>query len=174
MSNEKLDDSHRIRFQGQAYLGEHLKRSLSTSDISDVVRKPLANLPATVDEEDEGQWSSSPFWSKIISLIRCRRWISQAFQSRCQQNCSEDGQWNGATNARTWVIRSKHIGWSRWRRMINDYRRTECIIGDREKNILADSSNQSVRFDSLVGVLMDRNIIRNCKSTVRWRFVSVT
>jgi len=38
---------------GQAYLGEHLKRSLSTSDIPETGRKPLANLPATVYEEDE-------------------------------------------------------------------------------------------------------------------------
>ena len=63
----KLDASYRIRVQGQSYLGEHLKRSLSTSDISDTGRKPLANLPATVYEEDEGQWSSSWCFSLVSS-----------------------------------------------------------------------------------------------------------
>ncbi|CAM4883314.1 unnamed protein product [Rotaria socialis] len=38
---------------GQSYLGEHLKRSLSTSDISKRTTKPSSNPPATLVEESE-------------------------------------------------------------------------------------------------------------------------
>ena len=100
-----------------------------------------------------------------------RRWkrIPQTFQSRCEQTGNEDEQRNRSKNTRTWVIRSKRIDRSLvGDRLINDYHRTEDITGDREKNIFADSSNQSVRFDCIVGVLMDKNIIRTYKSTVRF------
>ena len=42
--------------QGQTYLGEHLKRSLSTSDITTSSTKNASNPPATLYEEsEEGQ-----------------------------------------------------------------------------------------------------------------------
>jgi hypothetical protein len=39
--------------QGQTYLGEHLKRSLSTSDINNSSSKNSSNPPATLYEESE-------------------------------------------------------------------------------------------------------------------------
>ncbi|CAF1076045.1 unnamed protein product [Adineta steineri] len=47
---------------GQSYLGEHLKRSLSTSDINNSSAKNFANPPATLHEESE---EDSEFSSRL-------------------------------------------------------------------------------------------------------------
>jgi receptor expression-enhancing protein 1/2/3/4 len=57
---------------GQAYLGEHLKRSLSTSDINTGPTKGFSNPPATLYEEEE---EGDPEFSK--RLKEDRRYLSK-------------------------------------------------------------------------------------------------
>ncbi|UJR26641.1 hypothetical protein I4U23_007958 [Adineta vaga] len=58
---------------GQAYLGEHLKRSLSTSDIGNNPTKGFSNVPATLYEEDE---EVDPHFSK--RLKEDQKYLSKA------------------------------------------------------------------------------------------------
>lgn len=58
-------------FQGQAYLGEHLKRSLSTSDIGVNPTKPFLNPQATLhEEEEEEEETDQEFFSKRLKEDR--------------------------------------------------------------------------------------------------------
>ncbi|CAF0968644.1 unnamed protein product [Adineta steineri] len=82
---------------GQAYLGEHLKRSLSTSDINDGPIKGFSNVPDTLYEEDE---EIDPELTK--RLKEDRRYLSKATippnrQARPNQREKPDGLANNSS-----------------------------------------------------------------------------
>ncbi|CAF1454963.1 unnamed protein product [Rotaria sp. Silwood1] len=70
---------------GQSYLGEHLKRSLSTSDINRSPTKISTNPPATVIEESEEE--TDP---EFISRIKeDRKYLAKATNRKPLSHCQE-------------------------------------------------------------------------------------
>ncbi|CAF0765919.1 unnamed protein product [Adineta ricciae] len=72
---------------GQAYLGEHLKRSLSTSDIGNEPGKGLSNVPDTLYEEDE---EVDPTFTK--RLKEDRKYLSKGSNIAARRTRSQQGE----------------------------------------------------------------------------------